>query len=277
MEEVFAGYDGAGEPLQYTDVYRFDLVGNRLEKTHDAESDGQIDGTIEYEYDLNDRVLAETQDWLNAALDRYLEYAYGPDNSGTEQTRETVYEGLTADPQHKLKITEYEYNLQGRLAQVEIDSDANGTADETIVYTCNASGIRVTQSIDSATGLQYLRARYYNPKNGRFTQSDPFPGLAFAPGTLHRHGYAHGDPINATDPSGRMAAFGDAELDRRARAELQVASHGARRLFLENLGKLQARLVQTTIRSGKAIAEFTVRAGRAMGTLTSTGRGGLTM
>ncbi len=36
---------------------------------------------------------------------------------------------------------------------------------------------------DSATGLQYLRARWYQPETGRFTQVDPFPGVLPLPAT----------------------------------------------------------------------------------------------
>jgi RHS repeat-associated protein len=56
------------------------------------------------------------------------------------------------------------------------------------------------------TGLQqyYLRARYYNQNNGRFNQIDPFAGSSFDPQSLHKYTYAHNDPVNGVDPSGRM-------------------------------------------------------------------------
>jgi RHS repeat-associated protein len=46
--------------------------------------------------------------------------------------------------------------------------------------------------------LQYLRNRYYDPNNGRFTQEDPI-GLV---GGLNLYGFAGGDPINFSDPFG---------------------------------------------------------------------------
>jgi RHS repeat-associated protein len=51
------------------------------------------------------------------------------------------------------------------------------------------------------SGLQYMRNRYYDPKTGRFTQSDPI-GLA---GGLNLYGFAAGDPVNHSDPFGLMA------------------------------------------------------------------------
>lgn len=49
-----------------------------------------------------------------------------------------------------------------------------------------------------ASGLLYRRNRYYNPEQGRFTQEDPI-GLA---GGINLYGYASGDPVNFSDPSG---------------------------------------------------------------------------
>jgi RHS repeat-associated protein len=57
------------------------------------------------------------------------------------------------------------------------------------------------------TGLQYLRARYYNPANGRFNRLDPFAGNINDPVSLHKYLYTHGDPIQGIDPSGQFLAM----------------------------------------------------------------------
>lgn len=59
------------------------------------------------------------------------------------------------------------------------------------------------EQYDPDLGLYYLRARYYNPLTGRFMSKDPLDGIWSAPSTLHKYLYAAGDPINATDPTGR--------------------------------------------------------------------------
>lgn len=51
---------------------------------------------------------------------------------------------------------------------------------------------------NDGTGLLYMRARYYNPKFGRFISSDPL-GLA---GGLNTHAYALGNPVSLSDPLG---------------------------------------------------------------------------
>ena len=59
------------------------------------------------------------------------------------------------------------------------------------------------EQYDPDLGLYYLRARYYNPLTGRFLSRDPEDGKPIDPKTLHKYLYAGGDPVNATDPSGR--------------------------------------------------------------------------
>lgn len=49
-----------------------------------------------------------------------------------------------------------------------------------------------------ASGIEYLRNRYYDSRTGRFTQEDPI-GLA---GGLNLYGFAGGDPVNFSDPFG---------------------------------------------------------------------------
>jgi RHS repeat-associated protein len=57
---------------------------------------------------------------------------------------------------------------------------------------------------DPVTGLQYLRARWYQPQTGRFTQVDPFPGVQSLPGTQHPYVYGLNNPTRYTDPSGEF-------------------------------------------------------------------------
>ena len=53
-----------------------------------------------------------------------------------------------------------------------------------------------------STGNYYLRARYYNPSIGRFTQMDSYMGQSNNPITLHKYLYANANPVMYTDPSG---------------------------------------------------------------------------
>jgi len=58
------------------------------------------------------------------------------------------------------------------------------------------------QQFDVNMQQYYLRARYYNPANGRFNQMDSFKGRNDDPQSLHKYEYAAADPENGVDPSG---------------------------------------------------------------------------
>ena len=57
------------------------------------------------------------------------------------------------------------------------------------------------QMADEETGLFYNYFRTYQPAQGRYTQNDPI-GLG---GGLNRFGYAEGNPVSRTDPTGQFA------------------------------------------------------------------------
>jgi RHS repeat-associated protein len=56
------------------------------------------------------------------------------------------------------------------------------------------------REFDSETGLQYNRARYYDPATGRFISTDP-SGIELS-GDYNLYHYAGNNPLNASDPTG---------------------------------------------------------------------------
>lgn len=62
------------------------------------------------------------------------------------------------------------------------------------------------EQYDSDAGLYYLRARYYDPQNGRFLTHDPYVGNPHEPVTLHSYLYGNANPVMYADPSGEMSA-----------------------------------------------------------------------
>src|SRR5262249_22695743 len=70
-------------------------------------------------------------------------------------------------------------------------TESNSGVGDRYKFTC--------REFDANTGLQFNRARYYDPKTGRWISEDP-SGLAAGDSNLYR--YVDNGPTNATDPSG---------------------------------------------------------------------------
>jgi RHS repeat-associated protein len=78
-----------------------------------------------------------------------------------------------------------------------------GTSESSFKSTLGYSG----EAWDTNVQQQYLRARFYNPVNGRFDRSDDFAGNKQDPQSLHKYAYVHGDPIGHNDPTGMFAGL----------------------------------------------------------------------
>jgi RHS repeat-associated protein len=66
------------------------------------------------------------------------------------------------------------------------------------------------EPLDSSSGLQYHRARWLDPRTGRFLGMDPFPGSQDDPVSLHRYLYAGADPVALADPTGEFSSLAGA-------------------------------------------------------------------
>jgi RHS repeat-associated protein len=95
-------------------------------------------------------------------------------------------------------------------------TDASGGLTDSIEYDAFGSEISRTGStdvehlhraerFDANVGHYDLRARLYNPANGRFLTQDTFLGVAADPQSLHKYLYANANPVLYSDPSGNMS------------------------------------------------------------------------
>jgi RHS repeat-associated protein len=76
-------------------------------------------------------------------------------------------------------------------------------------------GFTGEQQFREADGLVFLRARYYDPRIGKFVSKDPFAGFVEFPQTLNLYVYCRNNPVNLTDPNGLWGIwFGDYRLGR---------------------------------------------------------------
>lgn len=111
-----------------------------------------------------------------------------------------------------------EYNFTNAHGDVTNSVKADGTILNTFDYdefgnltVCEENQVSYLQMAhfryageyyDIETGNYYLKARYYNPSTGRFTQVDSFLGYSDNVLSLNRYTYCHNNPIMFVDPSG---------------------------------------------------------------------------
>lgn len=135
--------------------------------------------TESYAYAGNQR-LSRNNIWNEARNVDHDEMSYYLYDGRGSVTANTWYNGMVTDV--------YQYDLYGQVTL--------GSTKHTDFYGYNA------ESYNPNTGLEYLRARYYNAEEGRFFQEDTNLGDVTDPLTLNRYAYVKNSPLNYVDPSG---------------------------------------------------------------------------
>jgi RHS repeat-associated protein len=215
---VTYSYNAVGERIKETPTsspattYKYDQAGNLLSVTRPEE--GEVIGISEaFSYDgtglLTSRTFGESSLDLTWDISRDLplilsdeeySYVYGP--GGMPITQISFKEvpsylhhdhlgsvRAVTDPAGKV-VSSFSYRPYGQLeASSGPASTSKGFAGQ---YTVPGSG------------LQYLRARMYDPRTGQFLSRDPIEAVTRQP-----YSYAQSSPTNNTDPTGLEA---EAEL-----------------------------------------------------------------
>lgn len=136
-----------------------------------------VNGTVQRTYTYGLQRIDQNQ-LINSA---WTPVFYGYDGAGSVRTLTDINSTVTDT---------YDYDAWGNTV------NSTGTTPNNYLYR--------NEQYDRDLGLYYLRARYFNPATGRFLVRDLFGGRATDPITLHKYLYANADPVNRTDPSGRL-------------------------------------------------------------------------
>jgi RHS repeat-associated protein len=167
--------------------YLYDAFGTRVASTVDGETTNYLAAPVWdlpqvlMSYDENGQVITDYTYGLDLIRSREAgdEVFYHQDGLGSTRLL-TDSTGQVTD--------RYTYDAYGRLLSHVGSSD-------------NEKQFAGEQR-DAETGLDYLRARYYDPDLGRFISKDPFAGFLSDPMSQHDYQYAHANPVNFTDPTG---------------------------------------------------------------------------
>ncbi|WP_228055720.1 putative Ig domain-containing protein [Lusitaniella coriacea] len=172
----------------------YDALGNRVATVADGVQTNYLTTSVGslpevlMEYDANDQITANYTHGLGlvSATRNGREGFYHTDGLGSTRAI-TDNVGLVTD--------RYTYDAFGVLL------DQTGTFGNSFQF--------AGEQRDSSTGLDYLRARYYDPTLGRFISKDPFSGFLSDPMSQHDYQYAHANPVRFTDPTGYSSTIGD--------------------------------------------------------------------
>jgi RHS repeat-associated protein len=201
-----------GKVTEYNWDYR-----NRLSSVVFKDSGGNVVKSIAYSYDVNDRRIGKTIDGVVA--ERYVydgtNIALVFDGTGNQTHRYlygTEVDQILADA----TPTQVLWALTDRLDSVRDLVDQNGVVLDRINYDSFGRVVSQTNANvefrygytgreqDTETGLDYYRARYYDPTAGAFISEDP---IGFAAGDTNIYRYVGNSPTNFTDPSGKNPAI----------------------------------------------------------------------
>ena len=174
--------------------FKYDPFGRRIEKKVEETEHGETESRITtYVYDNEDIILEIS----SKATSRYV---HGPgidEPLAMEQKRSTYFfhaDGLGSivnlTDQRGRVVQSYEYSSFGRM------KEHGGEVKQPYGFT--------GREWDKELGLYYYRARYYDPKGGRFISKDP---IGFAGGDVNLYRYVFNNPQLYTDPLG--LAVGD--------------------------------------------------------------------
>jgi len=188
-------------------TYRYDVFDRRIERKLDATSPIDLaDAAIEsYVYDGDDVVLdfadPDGGGEQQYGLRRRYQHAAGVDQVMAQ-------EDVSLSPSHDDRVL---WQLVDRLGSTRDLARSNGTLaahykfDTFGKVLSGSSSTALTRylftgrELDPETGLQYNRARYYDPAVGRWISEDP---LGFAAGDTNLSRYVGNGSTNWIDPTG---------------------------------------------------------------------------
>ncbi|WP_240344079.1 RHS repeat-associated core domain-containing protein [Paenibacillus sp. SYP-B3998] len=91
------------------------------------------------------------------------------------------------DSTGRTKLNSYSYDIFGNIV----------SQTENLPQPFKYSG----EMMDDKVGLQYLRARWYDPSMGRFVGEDSYGGQVNNPLSLNRFTYVENNPLTHVDPT----------------------------------------------------------------------------
>ncbi|KPL08093.1 hypothetical protein AMJ86_01930 [bacterium SM23_57] len=220
----------------YTEVgditYTYDADGNMISKT-------DTNGTTIYEYDVENRLIrvmahfGDTWEYIydalgnriavsyNGILTRYVYDTMGLsdlvieyDAAGDLTARYIHGLGLVAQVDGLGNPAFYTFDALGSTSEI---TDVGGAVLNSYAYDPFGTSLGKSEAItnpfefvgkygvmNETNGLEFMRARFYNPELGRFISEDP---VGLTGGDTNFYAYVGNNPVNWFDPSGKISPY----------------------------------------------------------------------
>ena len=220
--------DGAGSYVYDADGNLTQATGPGLQRSYQWDADGRLIGFADgidpsrnrsYSYDhLGHRVVSSgamgTVGYVNALINPtgWVQTVAEISPNGQRQASLRFGPGLI----NQERDGQTRFHHADRLGSQILLTNAAGQVTDRYAYTAYgetwtsdgsfANPIRFAgERLDAERDQYWLRARHYDPRQGRFLSRDPFLGLEELPLSRHRYLYAHASPVMHTDPSGMLS------------------------------------------------------------------------
>jgi RHS repeat-associated protein len=156
--------------------------------------------------------------------------AYNVDANGTPTTG------------HGAITDRYAYTAFGESDPAGTSGNTSGATDNNYRYT--------GEQLDPNLGFYYLRARYMDPRVGRFLGMDAWGGSDVDAVTLHKYLYANANPVMGIDPSGNLTLT-DLNIAQDAQAVLSSISQVGFRQFVKQAVTGTMRVARLALNEAK--------------------------
>jgi RHS repeat-associated protein len=233
-------YDDAGQMVKKskgssaeTWVYSYDHAGQMTSASKSATDGGSVTDSVNYSFDaFGNRLQRQATSGSTTTTERFAYDGWDtakPGAIGSEHfdvyadlnSSNSVTNRLLFGPSFDEPIARQDssglvaWYGTDQLGSVRTVFDNSGTVTGTRSYSGfgeitseSGSGLDryayTAREWDSAAGLQYSRARMYDPKIGRWTSEDP---IGFAGGDSNLSRYVGNGPTLSTDPSGMVCVY----------------------------------------------------------------------
>jgi len=177
-------YDSANRLKTFngTSSYSYNGLGDRISQTVNSQ-------TTNYTLDLNTGLTQVLNDGTNA-------YVYGLGRIAQVNTTTEYFLGDALGSVRQLTNTSGQVTLAKSYNPYGEMLSSNGSGASPFAYTGEQQ---------DASGLTYLRSRYYASGTGRFLTRDTWEGDENSPLSFNRWNYVQSNPINYIDPTGQRA------------------------------------------------------------------------